>query len=197
MRHKKAWLLLMVTILGGCTTMQQSYPDSTPGQVWSAMIIVARDPTYTDWGIVDNNVWVDWTSLEAGSVYERTGAGCPTITPPDDYCYGPALASGAPVSLGPPEALEKSYTQASASVGEVFSYQITVPSVPYGAPLYDVRILDDLSASAADLTFVGIQKVSGSGPWTPANTGTPDALVIEDNTDGTDIAAGEDVSRQE
>ena len=59
MRHKKAWLLLMVTILGGCTTMQQSYPDSTPGQVWSAMIIVARDPTYTDWGIVDNNVWVD------------------------------------------------------------------------------------------------------------------------------------------
>jgi large repetitive protein len=66
-----------------------------------------------------------------------------------------------------------------------------VPSVPHSAPIYDVRIFDDLTASAADLEFVSVARVSGSGTWTPVNTGTATHLVIEDPVNGIDIPAGE------
>jgi uncharacterized repeat protein (TIGR01451 family)/fimbrial isopeptide formation D2 family protein len=92
-----------------------------------------------------------------------------------------------------PAALLKATTQPTASIGEYFSYQVTVPSAPHSAPLYDVRILDDLSASAADLEFVSVSKLSGSGSWTPVNTGTLTNLVIEDPANGIDIPAGEQV----
>ena len=97
------------------------------------------------------------------------------------------------VALAPPSALVKANTQATASVGEVFTYRITVPSAPDSSPLYNVRILDDLTASAADLRFVSVTKISGSQPWTPVNTGTATNLVIEDPTVGIDIPAGEQV----
>ncbi|MDH5303416.1 MAG: hypothetical protein OEW64_04900 [Gammaproteobacteria bacterium] len=91
----------------------------------------------------------------------------------------------------PPTALIKATTQATATIGEEFSYLVTVPSVPHSSPLYDVRLLDDLSASAADLEFVSVTKISAAGNWTPVNTGTPDNLVIEDPVNGIDIPAGE------
>jgi uncharacterized repeat protein (TIGR01451 family) len=56
-----------------------------------------------------------------------------------------------------------------------------------------VRILDDLNASAADLEFVSVSKVSGSDTFTPVNTGTSTNLVIEDTVSGIDIPAGEQV----
>ncbi|MCZ6773950.1 MAG: hypothetical protein O7G83_18485, partial [Proteobacteria bacterium] len=61
------------------------------------------------------------------------------------------------------------------------------------ADLYDVRILDDLAASAADLEFVSVTRISGSSVWTPVNTGTATSLVIEDPANGIDIPAGEQV----
>jgi len=91
----------------------------------------------------------------------------------------------------PPPPPLKENTQATATIGEEFSYRVTVPSVPHSADLYDVQILDDLAASAADLEFVGVTKVSGSGAWTPLNTGTATSLVIEDPAIGIDIPAGE------
>ena len=93
----------------------------------------------------------------------------------------------------PPPPLLKANTQATATIGEAFSYRITVPSAPHSADLYDVRILDDLATSAADLEFVDVIKISGSGPWTPNNTGTATSLVIEDPAIGIDIPAGEQV----
>lgn len=87
----------------------------------------------------------------------------------------------------------KATTQSSASIGEIFRYRITVPQTPYAFPAYDVRIYDDLTASAADLRFVSVTKISGSGAWTPSNTGTPTNLVIEDPSVGIDIPAGEQV----
>ncbi len=93
----------------------------------------------------------------------------------------------------PPPPLSKANTQATATIGEEFSYLITVPSVPHSAPLYDVRIIDDLTASAADLQFVDVTRISGSLPWTPVNTGTATSLVIEDPVNGIDIPAGEQV----
>lgn len=93
----------------------------------------------------------------------------------------------------PPPPLLKENTQATATIGEEFSYRITVPSAVHSADLYDVRILDDLAASAADLEFVAVTRISGSGPWTPVNTGTATSLVIEDPAIGIDIPAGEQV----
>ncbi len=92
-----------------------------------------------------------------------------------------------------PAALGKATTQATAAIGETFSYLITVPSAPHSAPLFDVRIVDDLNTSAADLEFVSVTKVSGSGSWTPVNTGTSTNLVIEGTPGGIDIPVGEQV----
>ena len=90
----------------------------------------------------------------------------------------------------PPVALVKATTQGTATIGETFSYLITIPSAVHTSPLYDVRILDDLAASAADLEFVSVQKVSPGGSWVPQNTGTATSLVIEDPANGIDIPAG-------
>src|SRR4030095_6412286 len=87
----------------------------------------------------------------------------------------------------------KANTQATAAIGELFRYRITVPSTPFAYPLYDVRILDDLAASAADLRYVSVTKISGSQPWTPVNVGTATNLVIADPTNGIDIPAGQQV----
>jgi uncharacterized repeat protein (TIGR01451 family) len=91
----------------------------------------------------------------------------------------------------PPMALVKANTQTTATIGEEFSYLITVPSTPHTSPLYDVRIMDDLAAIAADLEFVSVTKVSPAGSWTPVNTGTAMSLVIEDPVSGIDIPIGE------
>ncbi|MDX1482501.1 MAG: hypothetical protein R3315_12535, partial [Woeseiaceae bacterium] len=63
------------------------------------------------------------------------------------------------IQRAPPPALAKATTQPTATIGESFTYRITVPSTPHGEDLYDVRILDDLLASAADLEFVSVQRV--------------------------------------
>ena len=143
--------------------------------------------------VLKNIVWVDWTSLNDVNAYERTGNGCPSITQPNDYCYGPASADGTPSPVGPPDGLAKANTQATATIGEEFRYRVTVPSVPYPLPLHDVRIIDDLGASTADLSYVGVTRISGSGPWTPVNTGTATNLLIEDTATGIDIPIGEQI----
>ena len=88
-----------------------------------------------------------------------------------------------------PGPLAKANTQASATIGEQFTYRITVPATPIAVPLYDVRILDDLGLSAANLRFVGARVVSG-GSWALSNTGSATDLVIEDTATGIDIPAG-------
>jgi uncharacterized repeat protein (TIGR01451 family) len=154
---------------------------------------VVRTPT-PDTVELANSVWTDWTSRPGVDGFERTGTGCPTITPPNDYCVGPAVASRPSAPVAPPSSLQKDNTQASAAVGEAFRYQITVPSTPYAFPLYDVRIDDDLSASAADLRLLEIARVGESGAWTPTNTGTAETVVIEGSGAGIDIPAGEQVT---
>ncbi|WP_444884444.1 isopeptide-forming domain-containing fimbrial protein [Microbulbifer sp. PSTR4-B] len=84
-------------------------------------------------------------------------------------------------------------TQPTASIGEPFNYRITIPQTPQPAALHDVSVLIDLSASAADLEFIGAAKVSGKNAFTPQNTGSASALVIADTTNGIDVPAGEQV----
>jgi len=140
-----------------------------------------------------NIIWVDWTSLNNINNYERTGAGCPSISLPNDYCYGPASAVGTPYPVGPPSALIKANTQATAAIGEEFSYRITIPATPHPLPLYDVQIIDDLGASAANLSYVSVAKVSANGAWVPDNSGSATNLIIEDATTGIDIPLGEQI----
>jgi uncharacterized repeat protein (TIGR01451 family)/fimbrial isopeptide formation D2 family protein len=97
------------------------------------------------------------------------------------------------IEVPPPPPLLKANTQDTATIGETFSYLITVPSLPHTTALYDVRILDGLDASAADLEFVSVSRISGPGTWTPENTGSTTNLVIEDPVNGIDIPAGDQV----
>jgi uncharacterized repeat protein (TIGR01451 family) len=92
--------------------------------------------------------------------------------------------------IGPPL---KENTQSTASIGESFSYRITVPETPYPFDIYDVQITDNLTASAADLRFLGVTKIAGSQPWTPINSGIATNLVIEDPAIGIDIPAQQQI----
>ncbi|MFO7619894.1 MAG: hypothetical protein R6W81_01330 [Bacteroidales bacterium] len=105
--------------------------------------------------------------------------------------YGPTNTATNTLTSPPPGVLLKENTQPTAAVGEQFAYRITVPETPLNAALHDVRILDDLSASEADLRFVSVAKISGSGIWTPVNIGTDTNLIIVDTANGIDIPLGE------
>ena len=164
-------------------------PGETLELTYQAQLAAPADPATG----VTTTAWIDWTSLDDITGYERTGAGCPNITAPNDYCYGPTTADGTIVPVGPPDALIKAITQPTAAIGEEFTYRITVPTTPHLAPLNDVRILDDLSASAANLSYVGVTRVAGSTAWTPVNTGDAVNLVIEDTATGIDIPIGEQI----
>ena len=108
--------------------------------------------------------------------------------------YGPSNVATVTFTTATPDALTKNNPAVLfVAVGEPFSYRITVPTTPQDTALHDVRILDDLSASAADLSFISVTKVSGSQPWTPVNTGSATNLVVEDTTTGIDIPAGEQI----
>ena len=109
-------------------------------------------------------------------IYEPTNIATVTFT------------TSAPVAL-----LKDNPAVLTVAVGELFTYRITIPATPQETALHDVRILDDLSASAADLLFVSVTKVFGSEPWTPVNTGSATNIVIEDTTTGIDIPVGEQI----
>jgi uncharacterized repeat protein (TIGR01451 family)/fimbrial isopeptide formation D2 family protein len=111
----------------------------------------------------------------------------------DPYVNGPsqlsATGDATTIRINAPGALGKANTQASATIGQPFKYRITVPATPVNVPLYDVRILDNLGASAANLAFVSANVVSG-GSWSLTNTGSATNLVIQDTATGIDIPAG-------
>jgi uncharacterized repeat protein (TIGR01451 family)/fimbrial isopeptide formation D2 family protein len=70
-----------------------------------------------------NSVTAQWTGLDGGSIYERTGAGCPAITQPNDYCTGPATHT---VLTDPPELTfhKTVLTGATANPGDVVRYRL-------------------------------------------------------------------------
>jgi len=82
------------------------------------------------------------------------------------------------VSTPPPGVLSKASTQASAAIGEQFTYIITIPATPIPAVLNDVRIMDNLTTTGADLRFISAEVVPGSS-WTGTlvNSGSDTDLV--------------------
>jgi len=135
----------------------------------------------------NNSVVAQWSSIDGSSGAERDGSD--GVGGLNDYVTSPATTS----ITTPPEKLNKQNTQTTAAVGDRFRYRITVPEHPQSDPLYDVVITDDLTASAADMTFVSVTKVSGSQTFTPVNVGTSTNLIIKDSTNGIDIPAGEQI----
>lgn len=113
--------------------------------------------------------------------------------------YGPTGAATSSLTTPGPGALSKVESASTVAVGDQFSYQILVPATPVDTALFDVRITDDLGASAAVLSFVSVDRAPAapginSGAWTPTNTGTATQLVIEDTAGGIDIPAGEQIA---
>ena len=105
------------------------------------------------------------------------GISSPTNGPPPD----PTV-----VVIQSPGGLTKAINQPNASIGEVFTYTITIPETPIDVPLYDVQIRDNLAASNAALEFVSANVVSG-GSWLLSNSGTPTNPIIGDAIVGIDI----------
>lgn len=113
--------------------------------------------------------------------------------------YGPTSPASTSLTTPGPGALSKVASVSTVAVGDQFTYQILVPATPVDTALFDVRITDDLGASAAVLNFVSVDRAPAapginSGAWTPENTGTATQLVIEDTTNGMDIPAGEQIA---
>ncbi len=112
----------------------------------------------------------------------------------DREVYGPTnTAQQTLITPLPGGLLKQNPPNPTATIGQEFTYTITVPSVPQTTALHDVRILDNLGAVNANLTLVSLSKVSGSQAWTPVNTGTPTNLVIADTTSGIEIPANEQI----
>ena len=106
--------------------------------------------------------------------------------------YGPSNVATATLTTPAPNPLSKQNPALSgAGIGEPITYRITVPAVPQATALHDVRIVDDLTLSAAALEFVSVAKVAGSQAWNPVNIGTDTQPVIADSGAGIEIPAGE------
>jgi len=109
---------------------------------------------------ISNTVYVDWSSLDGASAAERTGAGCPSFTSPDDYCYGPAA-----VSIGMVDntsiaksVVDDSYAEMPASttdpvlrVGDTVTYELTLSLQEYTTR--NVVVEDALPAGLALESF--------------------------------------------
>ncbi|MBT8127795.1 MAG: isopeptide-forming domain-containing fimbrial protein, partial [Gammaproteobacteria bacterium] len=122
---------------------------------------------------LSNSALVDWTSLEGGSSYERTGAGCPTITAPNDYCAGPAVASVGTIDTNSQVKSVVSDTYAPANdaivrIGDTITYRLSL-NLQEGTTR-NVAVQDVLPAGLAFVDIVSINADS-SADYTPPASG--------------------------
>jgi fimbrial isopeptide formation D2 family protein/uncharacterized repeat protein (TIGR01451 family) len=159
-------------------------PEGTaPVVTYQVQVLAGVGPNQT----LRNDVRVAWTGLNGVNVNERTGTGTPAY---NDYFATAFTALTTPL---PGTLSKQNPATTTVTIGQPFTYRITVPASPMATALHDVRILDNLSATGADLSLVSLAVVGGPYSWTPVNTGTATNLVIEDITNGIDIPAGQQV----
>ncbi len=145
----------------------------------------------------NNAVWIDWTSLQDVSIYERNGAGCPTWTAPNDYCAG---ATSPPLSTTDTTSISKaviadSYTDppstgtdAIVRVGDSATYRVVL-NLPEG----NTRNLVVTDQLPVGLTFTGVVSVNGDttapyesvAPFVHGAIGDP--AIVGDATTGTTL----------
>ena len=99
-----------------------------------------------------NTTYIDWTSLDGDSIYERTGLGCPAITAPNDYCVGPVNSQ---VTVVEPElTLEKRGPAGSVQFGVGIPYTLVLENTGSGAA-FGVLAIDKLPDVADNLPLLG------------------------------------------
>lgn len=155
--------------------------DIPVGSTLTVVYTVAVDPSVPPSQTLTNSALVT-------DYYSFDDSDAPAGVPADREDYGPSNTDMASVTTPGPLSLAKDALATEATIGETFTYRITVPETPTDTALFDVRILDDLTATGVDLTFVSANVVSG-GVWTLTNSGTPTNLIIEDTASGIDIPA--------
>ncbi|MDH5765722.1 MAG: hypothetical protein OEZ38_06880, partial [Gammaproteobacteria bacterium] len=151
-------------------------PTLTNGTVVSNQAVLsAEDPYYL------GPAPIPLISIDSDDPNDLAGNG---ISPPGDPNPDPTVIT---IQI-PGPLLKVNPVDTTVTIGEQFTYTITVPEVPIASPMYDVRISDDLTLSSADMRFVSASVVSG-GTWSLVNTGTNTNVVIEDLATGIDIPA--------
>ena len=141
-------------------------------------------------GLIENGVLADWTSLNDVNANERTGAGCPVITAPNDYCVGPVTATT--IGTRPLLRFEKTVFNVttgqsqpaspallSAAPGDVLRYTLRVQNIST-TPLNNFVLTDELDRLNALPMFV---------PGSLALTSVP-AGADSSNTSATGGAGG-------
>ena len=190
-----------VTITPGGGSISVTQPSGgTPGSITITGLNLPGGATTTsqiqidfdatlDSNLADGTIISNQANLTGTDTNGKTWSGVSD----DPYINGTLLlgSGGDPtqVTIQTPGVLSKANTQSSATIGQQFSYIIKVPATPTDVPLYDVRILDNLGLSAANMTFVGAQVISG-GTWNLTNSGTAANIILQDLNTGIDIPAG-------
>ena len=54
--HSISLVLLLGSLLGGCTRQTATFPGHSDPEVWNAMVTVAENPVYDDWFVLENEV---------------------------------------------------------------------------------------------------------------------------------------------
>jgi uncharacterized repeat protein (TIGR01451 family)/fimbrial isopeptide formation D2 family protein len=140
---------------------------------YRALVQVITDPN----GLIQNGVLIDWTSLDGVNAFERTGAGCPTITLPNDYCAGPARAivtGGRSTVVFQKTVINLTTGQnpgANATPGNTLRYRLRVRNVS-GFPLSGFSLVDELDRLNTPAAFTAgtLQLVSVPAGANTTNT---------------------------
>ena len=150
-------------------------PKGASVQVSYDVRVQANVPALTT---LTNSVYVDWTGLDGASTYERHGAGCPTITAPNDYCAGPASHS---LLTDPPRLnfTKTVVTPTPAHPGDVVRYRLQLTNLS-NVSAAALSLVDEIDALNDPAKFV---------PGTLALVGTLPAGATN-NTNATGGAKG-------
>ncbi|WP_243370445.1 isopeptide-forming domain-containing fimbrial protein [Geotalea sp. SG265] len=183
-----------ITPAGGSTSVTSNSItitglDLPGGATTNSQIQIDFDATL-DSNLTNGTVISNQANLTGTDALGKTWTG-----PSDDPSVNGAVLLGqggdpTRLTIQAPGALSKANNQSTATIGQQFSYTIKVPVTPTNVPLYDVKILDNLALSAANMTFVGAQATISGVTRNLTNTGTPTNIVLQDLNSGIDIPAG-------
>lgn len=156
--------------------------DLPAGQIlvitYRTIVQIIVDPA----GLIENGVWSDWTSLTDVNSYERTGAGCPTIVAPDDYCVGPVFATTTGIT---PELVFQKFV-----INETTGADPGVNASPGDTLRYRLQITNISTAPAFFSITDEIDQLNSPALFVPATLTIISAPAGTDNSDPTGGAAG-------
>ena len=157
---------------------QDNGDDSLDIPVGQSLVLTYRSVVQEAGYDISNSAMVDWTSLDGASGLERTGAGCPSWTAPDDYCTGPAEATITTLddnSIGKDFSADtydvpplSTAADAIARIGDTITYRLALSL--RGGMTRNVQVVDTMPAGMA---FVDVVRINGdtTADYTPPGSG--------------------------